>query len=348
MYTYIFIFIYALLLAVFFDRFNLKLKWIAIVFCVVFLTVFFGSKYNTGTDSGNYQRLYDYAIYIYDLYGEYYLRFPEVLYFGLNLFSSLNGFSTVLIYTVCGFLIAFTTLYSAINVKVNPILLLVIIFPFHIVMMAISGIRQGVAESFVLLAASLIITGNRKSAFWMIVIATGFHASALIFMSLIVIEVKKRYLFIFVPFLVVCSLIGGSSEYGHYIGSNLFNAGVFMRVGFVLVLSLAIYLLIKNVTIRSLARPYSRWVYFSYYSFPGLVMLALVNTTLSDRVSYYFICIISLVYLVLQKRYGSPKFVTPIIILASFVCLFAFLTIGNHAQDYHYDSYIYHLFDNHS
>ncbi|MEZ8225875.1 EpsG family protein [Vibrio splendidus] len=339
-------FLFSLLISINYEKFDAKLRFLVNITSVLFITLFFGLKYNTGTDSVNYQRLYDLAIYIYDAYGEYYLRVPEVLYFGLNLFSALNDYSTVLIYMVCGFLIAISTMYSAIYLKVNPFLLFVIIFPFHIVMMAISGIRQGVSESFVLLASAFILNGNKKLAFLMIAIATGFHASSLIFLSILFIDVKKRFLLILVPCFFGASLISGNSEYGHYVGSELFNAGIFMRVGFVLVLTLAIFLTIKCMTERTLLNPYSRWIYFSYCCFPALVLLGIINTTLADRVSYYFICILSLVYLFFKRKFGAPLFITPIMVLASFVCLLAFLTFGNHADTYYYDSYIYHLFDN--
>lgn len=309
----------------------------------IILWFFFAFKYNVGTDSVNYLRIYDKAKYIFQQHGEFWFPSQEPLYYLLNLFSAVNGLGTLFIYSICGLLISYFTINSARILDINPYSFLALVFPFHIVMMAISGIRQGVAESIIYFAFSLLYIGKKKLFAFYVVLASGFHVSAIFFLPLYFIDMKKRYLAMAFLFILPVVILGGDSEYGHYLDSGLFNQGVVIRLGFLAACTLALIGMLRRES-TCLSNREKNLAIFLILSLPMQIALAYIQTTIADRLSYYFIGLSALAYLRLSARGGDKFWVLPSLVFLGFLALLVFLTVGSNGASYYYDSYIFHLF----
>lgn len=322
-------------------------RHVLVFFNVTFLWLFFAFKYHVGTDSVNYLRIYDNTKYAFEMYGEYWLPEQELLYYSLNLFSAINGFGTVFIYTVCGFLIAFFTFRAPKILDVNPFGFLLLVFPFHILMMAISGIRQGVAESIIYFGFSLLYLGKKRLFLLYVLISSGFHSSAIFFLPLYFVNIKKRYLSILFLLVLPLLVVGGESEYGNYLDSGLYNQGIILRLGFLAACTLALIFEFRENS-SSLTTNQKNLVLFSIFSLPMLIVIGIVQTTIADRLSYYFIGISILLYLRLRCGQHVRGLVFIGLTLLGFLALILFLIVGNNGADYYYDSYLFHLFSGES
>lgn len=336
MYPYLVLFFFSLLLGYVWERSDRKFQVFLelILFIVVFL--FIGLKHNVGTDSVNYLRIYN---EIAKTNGLVY-KLPEVGYYLLNNFSAYIDGGMLFVYLICGALISAFTLLAAINLGLNPCYFFAIIMPFHIVMLAVSGIRQGVAESIVIYAVSNLLR-NREGHFLLyIVLGTMFHSSALFFSFLYFIGYQKRWVIpVILLFFPLLSSFADDS-YGHYLELSLFSQGVLLRTGFLAVLA-AFFLFYRKIWSEGdflMTRLYA----MSIIIVPILIGLSLISTTLIDRIAYYFILISVLLLSLLISELDDPRWrciTLGLVSSISFLGLLAFSYFGNNAQNYEYHSY---------
>lgn len=336
MYPYFVLFFFSLLLGYVWERSDRQFQVFLelILFIVVF--IFIGLKHNVGTDSINYLRFYNEVVQTDGLV----YKFPEVGYSLLNNFSAYIDGGMLFVYLVCGALISAFTLLTAINLGLNPCYFFAIVMPFHIVMLAVSGIRQGVAESIVIYAVSNLLR-NREGRFLLyIILGTMFHASALFFSFLYIIGYQKRWLIPTILMLFPLLSSFADDSYGHYLELGLFSQGVVLRVGFLVVLA-TIFLFYRKVWCEGdflIARLYA----MSILVVPILIGLSLISTTLIDRIAYYFILLSALLLSLLISDLEDPKWrciTLGVVSSISFLGLLAFSYFGNNAQNYEYHSY---------
>lgn len=343
MYPYLVLFFFSLLLGYVWERSDRQLQ-IALestLFIVIFL--FIGLKHNVGTDSVNYLRIYngiaktDGLVY----------KFPEVGYYLLNNFSAYIDGGMLFVYLVCGALISAFTLLTAINLGLNPCYFFAIIMPFHIVMLAVSGIRQGVAESMVIYAVSNLLRKREGHFLLYIILGTMFHSSALFFSFLYIIGYRKRWLIPAILLLFPLLSSFADDSYGHYLQLSLFSQGVVLRVGFLAVLA-TFFLFYRNVWCEGdflMDRLYA----MSILVVPILIGLSLISTTLIDRVAYYFILISVLLLSLLISEFEDSKsrrITIGVVSSISFLGLLVFSYFGNNAQNYEYHSYFIYWLSN--
>lgn len=343
MYPYFVLFFFSLLLGYVWERSDRQFQIFlaSMLFIVIFL--FIGLKHNVGTDSGNYLMIYN---EIAQAEGLVY-KLPEVGYYLLNNFSVYIDGGMLFVYLVCGALISAFTLLAAINLGLNPCYFFAIIMPFHIVMLAVSGIRQGVAESIVIYAVSNLLR-NREGRFLLyIILGTMFHSSALFFSFLYIIGYQKRWLIPAILLLFPLLSSFADDSYGHYLELSLFSQGVVLRVGFLAVLA-AFFLFYRNIWRDGdflMVRLYT----MSILAVPILIGLSLISTTLIDRVAYYFILVSALLLSLLISELEEPKWrsiALGVVSSISFLGLLAFSYFGNNAQNYEYHSYFIYWLSN--
>lgn len=342
MVTYITFLFFAIILGYFWERGDPTTRWSInkiLMFSLFFLV---GLKFNVGTDSYNYLRVFE------GIKSEpgIVVKFPEVGYYLLNNLSAWLGFGMQFIYLVCGFIIAFCTVNSAQILKVNPGYYLALVFPFHIVMLAVSGIRQGVAESIFIYAFSFLFIGNKRLFVVCIILATTFHSSALFFITLLLIDNKKRWLFLGILVMLPALLLLGDDAYGHYLEIGLFSQGIFLRVGYLLALSFFFILYLNRCVFIKDDLMLKRLFLLCIISPFVLFSLGVISTTLVDRVAYYFILMSALLLLFMFKQlddFNSVKISLGLTLLVSVLGLFAFAFLGNNAPNYGYHNYLIYL-----
>lgn len=336
----IFLFSYGMI----WDRLSISQKRLSVFVLIWWITFFIGFKYDVGTDSPNYLLFYNKVYYAKQYYDEVFLKIPEIAFSLVNYLAVDLELGTLLVYCICGLIIAFGTVKAAINFRINPFYFVAFTFPFHIVMMSMSGIRQGVAESLVILAISYLYLNKKKNFVYLILAALTFHVSALLFLGLYFIDSKKRYLTLVTIILAPIVIMFSNESYGHYIESSMFNQGIFLRGGFlagILTITYLYHYQSKRIDIGIS----NRLMYFNYLSLPLIIITGMLSTTLGDRISYYFILIAVAVFLKLGQRINLQQ-KQVFISISSFFCflaLFVFLNFGNHGKNYLYDNYVFRL-----
>jgi hypothetical protein len=147
---------------------------------LVFLFLFVGFRWEVGCDWQGYEKIF-YATMgkeAVELIGErepgFALLNGLVQYLGLDYYYVNVG--TALLFFGCLFLFA--------KRQANPLAIVALAFPVLIVNMPMSGIRQGVAIGFIMLAINAYGDGRRWLYAALVLLASTFHQSALIFLGL--------------------------------------------------------------------------------------------------------------------------------------------------------------------
>ena len=185
----------------------------------------------------------------------------------------------------------------------DPLGFLVLLFPILIINMPMSGIRQGAAIGLLCIAFTAFI--DRRPiwfALW-VVLAAGFHSSALIFLLLVPLA-SGRYTktrlaaaaILAIPGAVL--LAGGESvevASSRYIGSGTEAFGAAFRVGLLGLSAVYFYLFVRKKWMRSFPQDYS-------LASIGAIMMALafllvpVSSVIGDRFGYYLIPIQAMIF----------------------------------------------------
>lgn len=185
----------------------------------------------------------------------------------------------------------------------DPLGFLVLLFPILIINMPMSGIRQGAAIGFVCIAFVAFV--DRRPiwfAIWM-VIAAGFHASALIFLLLLPVATgryTKTRLIMVVILAVPGAFFLASSESGEvasnrYIGTGVEAFGAIFRIGILGLSALHFFLFLKKKWIRAFPQDYS----LASIGAIGMALTFLlipVSTVIADRFGYYLIPIQAVIF----------------------------------------------------
>jgi len=312
MYPYIALFIVSSLFGYKWERSRGRLKSVLEFLLYFYLFLFIGLKDGVGTDSNNYEFIYNRVLNEIGIL----LKYPEVSFYLINNISAYYEGGTVLVYLACGALFSLFTWLAAREFEINPCYFFALVMPFHLVMLGISGVRQGVAESIVIYAIALLWNEKRNKYLVFVVFATTFHASALFFASFAFIGRSKKLFLIALVVMVPALLVFADTRYGHYARYDLFSQGVLLRVGYLSLPVIAFIYTRKEIARQGLT--VSRMFLVSIWIFPLLASLSTVSTTLVDRVAY-------------DKLFASTLF-------ASLVCLLLFCFKGNNAHNYAYSS----------
>jgi len=178
----------------------------------------------------------------------------------------------------------------------NPLAFLVILFPVLIINMPMSGIRQGAAIGlFCIAIVSFIDKRPIRFTFW-ILVATGFHSSAAIFLILLPLATgaytKSRIalaLLLAVPGVFMLAS-GDSAEIAidRYVGTGVDAAGAAFRVGVLVLSGLFFFLFLRKAWRFKFPDDFAVAHLFSM-AMIFLIAVVPVSSVIGDRLGYYFI-----------------------------------------------------------
>lgn len=185
----------------------------------------------------------------------------------------------------------------------DPLAFLVLLFPILIINMPMSGIRQGAAIG--LLCIAFVAFTDRRAvwfAFW-VILAAGFHASALIFMLLVPVATGRytRSRLLLAAILAVPGAFylasGEAAEVAtsRYIGTDIDAAGAAFRVAILGLSALYFFLFARKKWLRTWPQDYS----LASIGAIGMAMsflLVPVSTVIGDRFGYYLIPIQAMIF----------------------------------------------------
>jgi len=185
----------------------------------------------------------------------------------------------------------------------DPLGFLVLLFPILIINMPMSGIRQGAAIGLICIAFAAFI--DRRPiwfGFW-VIIAAGFHASALVFLLLLPVATgryTKSRLVLAALLAIPGAYFLASGENGEvassrYIGTNVEAFGAIFRVGILGLSAVYFFLFLRKKWVR----------YFPYdYNIASIGALGMsltlfilpLSSVIGDRFGYYLIPIQAMIF----------------------------------------------------
>jgi hypothetical protein len=185
----------------------------------------------------------------------------------------------------------------------DPLGFLVLLFPILIINMPMSGIRQGAAIGLLCIAFVAFI--DRRPlwfAFW-VVLAAGFHSSALIFMLLLPVATGRytpaRLMLaatLAVPGLFVfASTDAAELATSRYVGTGIDAVGAAFRVGILGLSGLYFFLFVRKRWLRTWPQDYS----LASIGAIGMALAFLlipISTVIGDRFGYYLIPIQAMIF----------------------------------------------------
>lgn len=185
----------------------------------------------------------------------------------------------------------------------DPLGFLVLLFPILIINMPMSGIRQGAAIGLVCIAFAAFI--DRRPiwfGFW-VVVAAGFHASALIFLLLLPVATGRytKSRLVMAGLLAIPGAIllasGESAEVAssRYIGTGVEAFGAAFRVGILGMSALYFFLFIRKKWMRTFPQDYSI-VSIGAIGMGLAFLLVPVSSVIGDRFGYYLIPIQTMIF----------------------------------------------------
>jgi len=197
----------------------------------------------------------------------------------------------------------FTGVHVLARRQPDPLGFLVLLFPILIINMPMSGIRQGAAIGLLCIAFAAFI--DRRPiwyAFW-VVVATGFHASALIFLLLLPLATGRytKSRLILAAFLAIPGAFflasGESAEVAsiRYIGTGVEAFGAVFRVGILGLSALYFFLFVRKKWMRIFPQDYSI-VSIGAIGMALAFLLIPVSTVIADRFGYYLIPIQAMIF----------------------------------------------------
>jgi hypothetical protein len=185
----------------------------------------------------------------------------------------------------------------------DPLAFIVLLFPILIINMPMSGIRQGAAIGIVCIAFAAFI--DRRLiwfAFW-VVVAAGFHSSALTFLLLLPVATGRytKTRLIMAAILAIPGAIllasGESAEVAssRYIGTGVEAFGAVFRVGILGLSAVYFFLFVRKKWMRTFSRDYS----LASLGATGMALAFLlvpVSSVIGDRFGYYLIPIQAMIF----------------------------------------------------
>jgi hypothetical protein len=208
----------------------------------------------------------------------------------------------------------------------DPLGFLVLLFPILIINMPMSGIRQGAAIGIICIAFVAFI--DRRPVWFVlwVLVAVGFHTSAIVFFSLLPFSTgkysKKRFILtiiLAIPSLFLVLLLSAVQEaVNRYVGTDSKAAGAIYRVGIIGLSGLYFFLFVQKKWQKSWPRDYSI-VSIGAIGMMLSFVATIFSSVLGDRFAYYFIPIQAMLFARLPflpfRSIGALHVVLPYVIL---------------------------------
>ena len=149
---------------------------IVLIITFLFLFLFIGFRYNVGVDWYNYLFFYELTKYT-DLKSVFLGSDPA--YNILNYIGHIFGYQdTFFVNAICSFLVLFFLIKTALKLE-NYWLVLLIYFPYHLLVVSMNYSRQAVAISISLWAFCKLLESRFIQFSFLIILATLFHKTAI-------------------------------------------------------------------------------------------------------------------------------------------------------------------------
>jgi len=269
---------------------NINLLFYRLFLFLLFLVV--GFRHNVGCDWGNYKNLFDYqhslSLAAMAIKGEIgFVGLTKIIqYFNLT-FTYLN---------VASALIFFFGLNVLAKRQKDPLTFLILAFPILIILLPMSGVRQGVAVGILCIALVCFMDKKLFKYLALVALATTFHTSSIVFLGLAPF-VNSNFSFkrIFIamlllsPLLFLESVASNLSIYSaRYLESDMDSTGAIFRVGILVVTSLYFFFFLRKKWEKSYPEDYQLVLIGSIAMLLCFSILAL-STVVSDRLAMYLI-----------------------------------------------------------
>ena len=185
----------------------------------------------------------------------------------------------------------------------DPLGFLILLFPILIINMPMSGIRQGAAIGLICIAFAAFID---RRPIWFglwIIIAAGFHASALVFLLLLPVATghytKSRLILaamLAIPgAYFLASGENGEVASGRYIGSSVEAFGAIFRVGLLGLSALYFFLFVRKKWLRNFPQDYSI-ASIGALGMSLTLFIIPISSVIGDRFGYYLIPIQAMIF----------------------------------------------------
>ena len=312
------------------------------VIAALLITLFIGLRYGLGPDWPGYENIWDWSDR---------LAFADVLNRGdVGFFSVVWALHQMdaefwALNLVCAAIFMAGLTSFAVR-QPNPWLAIAIAFPYLIIVLAMSGVRQATAIGFFFFALSAFSDRRFAKATIFLLIAATFHASAILMLGLAALAMTHNRLagFAVLALTALVAFFALDADFERYINRYTKQAvqsgGVLFRVAMNL-LPAAIYLAWNR---RFDLQPHERalWRIFALASLACVPAFFLIeSTTVLDRLSLYFspiqVFVLSRLPYLPPKTAEQAKFGVAVTLGYLFVVMFVFLNFSTHA--YAWDPY---------
>lgn len=284
MFIYYLTFFFLFLVGFFDERLRLKKESRAasVLFVALVLLFVYGFRFEVGVDWFNYIRVYER-----DVINAFNFTTPELGYKYLNVISDALGAGIHGVIFVATLLVLAFSFAAPLRLGINPFYFMAVIGPYHLVISGMNLTSQSIAISIFIYAATYLLQKKKMIYTLLIILAALFHFSAVLLLSFLFIDFRKRYL---IPpvMLIFLPLVGAAFYfYGYYFNSGMENAGVVLRIGFLF--PVAFLILAHKRKWLNLDKIRFRLCLVIVLIGPMLLAASLLSSTLADRFSYYFI-----------------------------------------------------------
>ncbi|MGX5025888.1 EpsG family protein [Enterobacter asburiae] len=301
----------------------------------LYFTLVIGLRDKVGVDWYNYVRMYNRFNTVPWRYDTHELLYKLVNILG---FQSGIGFGFVIFITSAIFIMAI--IKGAEAAKINPYYFFVLSGGYIFVMAGVNYIRQGVALAVMVIAFAHLLNGDKLKFFIYTLLAGLFHTSAILLVFFIVIDFNIFFIVIGLILLLVIILYLPLDRYENYITSNMESAGLYLRVSYLIVP--VMYLSLNYLYWKEKNRLTKR-IYLACISSPlVMLILAMISSTIADRVSYYFIVLITLIamQIAMNNKSNRGTLYLAMIFLVSISSLSVWVAKSKYIPNYIYQGYI--------
>lgn len=257
---------------------------------VLFYTLVAGLRWDVGGDWGNYVEIYE------DIVGEslvYAMSVTDPLYGLVNWISAQFGLEIYFVNAVCAFLLVFGVARIAGTFR-DPWLAMTMAVPYLLIVVGLGYIRQGAAIGLLLMAMSAFDRGRLIRTILYLVMAVGFHATAIMVFPLFAYTLSRRYRFL----AIILALLSIAAYFvvvvprlekftAGYIDQELESTGAFTRLLMSFVPSILLLLRWRYFGTGFRLRPI--WISAAVANVIAFGALALSpSSTAVDRAGLYF------------------------------------------------------------
>lgn len=295
-----------------------------------FLLLFMGTRYWVGCDYFGYLKRFDAFNYAQGNISTF-LMLEEPGFHLLNYFTHAMGLDYVWLIFFSSLIIIYCTVRFS-WLYVSPIIVLALFFPVMLIQLGMSGLRQALAVSFILIGLIHFCKGNRIVTGIYILLASTFHQSAVIFLPVAFlagrdVSIKKLILVLLVASPFVAFLLGSRMDvyqdrYVDQIYGEVSSGGALLR--FILLL-IPCGLFFWKRKIVKLKYPYTFNLMNLYMLFTlALIPVALMSSIALHRLIFYIMPVSILVFLnviplVVSKKSARLSLLIPVFIYGVYI-----------------------------